>query len=275
MKSSKSSPLFSIITVVFNGETHLEQTIQSVIHQSCTDFEYIVIDGGSTDGTLNIIRAYDHAITSWISEPDRGIFDAMNKGIRKSSGSFLAFLNADDWYEPHILEKVKEKISSITESLENRVIYCDYYSYDEELSSETRTEQISELKYWKGMTVSHQAMFVHRSVIETLGMFSTDYRFASDYDYFLRMITAGVVFTKVDVHGVNFRKGGVSTQYMNRSIGEVSKIVRLYFGIWSREYVLFLLTNRCPSMIANIRFFLSKIIGKNNTLILRRLYHKK
>jgi len=265
---------FSIITVVYNGAAHLQQAIDSVREQNYPDIEYIVIDGSSTDGTLDIIKKNEDIISYWISEPDKGIFDAMNKGIQKSTHQFIAFLNADDWYEPSVLQTIKKEILSIQDSLENHVIYCDYYSFDEELSSHEKAKCTSELKYWKGMTLSHQSMFVHRSVYQRLGFFDLQYRYACDYEYLLRMITARVEFRKVDFYGVNFRQGGASTKNMNRSISEVSRIVRKYFGVFSREYVLFLMTNRMPSMIGNVRRLLSKTIGNQRTIKLRRIWHR-
>jgi glycosyltransferase involved in cell wall biosynthesis len=271
MDKPGKKPLISVITVVFNGEEYLEQAIKSVIDQADIHIEYIIIDGGSSDGTLGIINKYENHIDSWTSEPDKGIFDAMNKGIKKATGEFIGMLNADDWYESGILEKIKDKITGFQESFEDRVIYCDHYWYDEELSPGTKIKRKSEMKYWKGMTISHQAMFVHRSVYEKLGSYNLEYRFASDYEFFLRMIKAGVVFEKIDVYGINFRKGGISTKYMNQSITEVSRIVRKYFGTVSKEYMLFLLTNRLPSLLGNIRLILTKIIGKDKTNRLRRL----
>ena len=272
MQAKNQNPLITIVTVVLNGEKHLEQAIQSVINQSYTKIEYIIIDGSSTDGTLDIIRHYDNHIAYWVSEPDNGIFDAMNKGIRKSAGEFIGMLNADDWYEPNIISRVVEKIKRFPGPINNRVIYCDYYCYDEDLSLDYKIKQKSELKHWKGMTVSHQAMFVHRFVYGKLRLYSLDYRFASDYEYFLRMLQAGVVFEKLDIYCVNVRKGGVSTQYMNQSISEVSQIIRRYFGVYSKEYPLFMLTNRLPSMLGNLHFLLKRIIGRNATNKLRKLW---
>ena len=264
-------PLITVITVVFNGEKHLEKAIKSVINQAYDNIEYIIIDGGSSGGTPDIIKQYESHIAYWVSEPDNGIYDAMNKGIKKASGEFIGMLNADDWYEPEIIEKVADKIDSLEGDVEDRVIYCDSYNYDEELSPGNKIARKAGRKYWKGMTISHQAMFFHRSVYEKLGLYSLDYRFASDYEFFLRMIKAGIHFEKLDFHGINFRMGGVSTRYMNRSISEVSRIIRTYFGVFSKEYPLFLLTNRLPSMLGNARRLLTKLIGKEKTDRLRRL----
>ena len=95
-------PLVTIITVVFNGEKYLQQTIQSVINQTYDNVEYVVIDGGSTDGTVDIIRKYEDKIDYWVSEPDQGIYDAMNKGIQLAGGEIVGLINSDDCYHPKI-----------------------------------------------------------------------------------------------------------------------------------------------------------------------------
>jgi len=105
-KSSKSRPLVSIVTVVYNGEKYLEQTIRSVINQRYDNIEYIIIDGGSTDGTLDIVEKHEKMIDYWISEPDEGIFDAMNKGIKICRGELIGLINADDYYAPNAIERV-------------------------------------------------------------------------------------------------------------------------------------------------------------------------
>src|SRR5690242_19312818 len=98
--SASQKPLVSIITIVYNGETYLEQAINSVLQQSYPHIEYIVIDGGSTDKSVSIIKKYESNIQYWISGRDNGIADAFNKGLAKAKGNVIGFINADDWYEP-------------------------------------------------------------------------------------------------------------------------------------------------------------------------------
>ena len=98
-------PLVSVITIVYNGELHLEQTIKTVLEQSYSPVEYIVIDGGSTDNTMNIIKRYESHLGAWLSEKDNGIADAFNKGLKLVKGEIIGILNADDWYEPDAIEK--------------------------------------------------------------------------------------------------------------------------------------------------------------------------
>ena len=107
----------SIITVVFNGIRTIEQTIKSVLNQSYKNIEYIIIDGGSTDGTLDIIRKYENYLSYIISEPDHGIYDAMNKGIQKSTGDIVGIINSDDWYEVNTVSQVVERFESFAVDL--------------------------------------------------------------------------------------------------------------------------------------------------------------
>ena len=104
------NPLFSIITVVYNGEKYLEKTIESVIKQKFKNFEYIVIDGGSTDNSVKIIEKFEKKIDYWVSEKDRGIYDAFNKGMRVSKGKFIGFINSDDIYKKNALKIISNYI---------------------------------------------------------------------------------------------------------------------------------------------------------------------
>jgi glycosyltransferase involved in cell wall biosynthesis len=122
-----SNPLISIITVVYNGVSTLEQTILSVINQTYKDIEYIIIDGGSTDGTIDIIKKYKENLACWVSEPDKGIYDAMNKGIKVASGEWINFMNcADCFCDIHVVKT----IFSINFPKDINFLYSDYYTYN-------------------------------------------------------------------------------------------------------------------------------------------------
>ena len=124
-KSYENKPLISIITVVYNGEKYLEETIQSVINQTYDNVEYIIIDGGSTDGTLNIIKKYEDKIDYWVSERDNGIYDAMNKGIFLATGEWLNFMNAGDkFYNTNVLQNIFIQINKF---IDVELIYSDTY----------------------------------------------------------------------------------------------------------------------------------------------------
>jgi len=241
--SAPERPLISVITVVFNGALHLEQTIQSVLDQGYEKIEYIIIDGGSTDGTLDIIRRFDERIDYWRSEPDNGIYDAMNKGIDLAGGELIALLNADDFYEPAAVAAV---VGQYLKDPVPQLLYGNTFFINERLNLRYRSYAHS--KYWRGMCFSHQAMFVHRDIYRLLGPYDTTLRIAGDYDYVVRAATRGVRFTPVDAFLVNYRDSGVSARDQIASMGEGRMVLRRYIAPISREHIVFLLL-LCKSIL--------------------------
>ena len=218
-----SKPLISIITVVYNGEKYLEQTIKSVLNQSYKNIEYLIIDGGSTDGTIPIIKKYESQIDYWVSEPDNGIFDAMNKGITRASGELINLLNADDFLEKDTVQLIVDKYLSIEKPC---IIYGHASALDDE--NQVAAELYSHLKYWRGMTINHQAMFVHREVYDSVGFYNTDYRYAADYDFFIRTFQNNIPYHFLDHVIVNYRISGQSTGNPE-CVKESNKINKKYF----------------------------------------------
>ena len=204
--SENSSPLFSIITVCYNAESTIEQTINSVLDQSFKDFEYIIVDGGSTDKTLEIIEGHKEKIDIVISESDQGPFDAMNKGIRASSGQLIGILNSDDWYESDTLELVVNACSNS----DGKTIFhglCKYIDQGKE-------EKI--LSYHHDVlpqhSIAHPTCFIPAALYEEFGLYDTSYKIASDYELLLRLYEAGVSFHRIERVLANFRSGGITTQ---------------------------------------------------------------
>ncbi|MFC2074469.1 glycosyltransferase family 2 protein, partial [Campylobacterota bacterium] len=179
----------SIITVVKDGQKCLEDTIKSVISQSYKNYEYIIIDGKSTDDTVEIIKRYEKYITHWMSEKDNGIYDAMNKGIKLAKGDSINLLNCGDMLSEDALNKVASKMN-----LKDSVVYSDYYRVYNDLN--IKRYDISTLSYWFGMTICHQSMFVGKDVYKNFGVYKTSYRLASDYEMLLRLRKANVQFEK-------------------------------------------------------------------------------
>jgi glycosyltransferase involved in cell wall biosynthesis len=179
--------LISIITVVFNSETHLEETILSVTKQDYDNIEYIIVDGGSTDRTLDIIRKYADRIDHWVSEPDRGISDAMNKGIKMSSGDIIGILHSDDLYaDPTVLGRVAEAFSH-TPHINALYGIQDYIDPVTGITLLTwgRDTDPSEIK--KRMYIPHPTLFVRKKVYDEIGLFRLDYRVAMDYEFAIRL----------------------------------------------------------------------------------------
>lgn len=177
-KSYESKPLISIITVVYNGEKYLEETIKSVINQTYDNVEYIIIDGGSTDQTLDIIKKYEDSIDYWVSEKDKGIYDAMNKGINVASGEWINFMNAGDFFNDN--RSIKNSFHDKT--FNNIVIiYGDVkvkYPNFERVQKAFKLEDM-----WRGMVFCHQSSFINKKYhIEN--PYNIKYLLSSDFNFF-------------------------------------------------------------------------------------------
>jgi glycosyltransferase involved in cell wall biosynthesis len=216
-----NAPLVSIITIVYNGEKHLEQTIKSVIEQTYPNIEYLVIDGGSTDGSLSIIRQYEKHIDYWISEKDRGISDAFNKGLRNAKGEIIGMINADDWYE-------RETVGNIVASIGNR----DIAYGDLRLFKDGKTDFIlrGNHKYLaKEMTINHPTVFVRKSCYERFGLFDEKYKVAMDYDLMLRFMVNACQFSHIPTVLANMRWEGLSDANWMIGCRETLDIKNNYF----------------------------------------------
>jgi glycosyltransferase involved in cell wall biosynthesis len=197
-------PFISVITVVFNGDKYLERTINSVTNQRYKNFEYIIIDGGSTDDTLNIIKKYEKNIKILVSEPDEGIYDAMNKGIALASGDIIGIINADDYYEPCAFGEVASRFKR------DVIIYGDMVTHFDSGCTFTHKIPLPISKENLQQSAVHPTVFVAADLYKKYGVFNTKYRIASDYDLLIRMFRANAIFIKIDGVLTNFQEGGVS-----------------------------------------------------------------
>lgn len=200
------SPLISIITVVYNSAKTLEQTMLSVLKQSYPAKEYIIIDGGSTDGSVDIIRKYASQLAYWVSEPDKGIYDAMNKGIAHAKGDLIGILNADDWYEPEILGEVADRY---LETGKNQVIHGMMRNFQKGSFYNITGNSILRLRY---DMIQHPTCFVPKKIYDTIGNFDTAYKYSGDYDLIMRCVKSGIEFSFMEKILVNFRLDGASSK---------------------------------------------------------------
>jgi glycosyltransferase involved in cell wall biosynthesis len=194
--ASETSPLVSIITVVLNGAPYVSRAIESVVYQSYNAVEFIVIDGGSTDGTLDILRAYDQAIDYWVSEPDSGIYDAMNKGVSVARGNWVLFLGADDVLaHRHILEHVfcRTPIPADTDILFGNVWYVAGWLYKRGRLFRGRFGP--EIKFRN--TLHHQGTFYARRLFQDF-QYETGFVVSSDYELNLRLFVSGARWRQFD-----------------------------------------------------------------------------
>lgn len=206
--------LITIITVVFNGAKTLEQTILSVINQSYSNIEYIIIDGGSTDGTLDIIKEYENKISFWISEKDDGLYDAMNKGIARAHGEIIGMINSDDWYEPNAVELI---ITAYSQNPDKKIFHGDRYNIMEDGTKRIRKFHPSRIKFlYYGMTYNHPSMFVIKDIYK-VRLFNTKLKALSDYEFVLYWILSQPsLFYYILESYVNYRLDGISG---NMSLG--------------------------------------------------------
>jgi glycosyltransferase involved in cell wall biosynthesis len=204
------NPLVSIITVTCNAEKHLEQTIQSVIAQSYHNIEYIIIDGASTDDTDRIIQRYRKHIACYVSEPDNGIYDAMNKGIQKATGELTGIINASDFYQPDAVENIVRAWQAHPQC---GIFYgnANFYFDDGRFLKEKKAAPNMNNLY-KGVCFCHASVFVTRTTYQQHGLFDLRYKLSGDFDFMLRNYKAGTLFCYIDKVIANFRTGGVSTQ---------------------------------------------------------------
>ncbi len=201
-------PKISIITPVFNAQSTIKQTVESVLQQKYEPLEYIIVDGQSTDDTLSILEAYkNNPQVTIISEKDNGIYDAMNKGIKQSSGDIVGIINADDFYLPGIFTKVAQ-----TFVRHNAGIVYGNLMKVKEISEQQYTQvllpDISKMP--RTMGIFHPSTFVAKQVYQNIGMFDTRYRLAADYDFLLRAYNAKITFRYLNETIAAFRVGGAS-----------------------------------------------------------------
>ncbi len=208
--------LVSIITSSFNSALTIEDTIVSVLNQTYSNIEYIIIDGNSKDRTVEIIKKYEKparlkGITyKWISEPDEGIYHAMNKGIRLANGDIIGIVNSDDWYSLNTIEKV---INASME-LDNKIIVGNRakFSKDKVYRKTFYNAKNIHKTVKNKMPVNHPATFVGAKVYKKVGLFNTRYKLSADYDLIYRCCNASVEFIKVDETLTNMRDGGTTSK---------------------------------------------------------------
>ena len=244
----------TIITVCLNSASTIERTIQSVLNQSYTDIEYIIIDGKSTDGTLDIINKYKDKFAGRMtvySEKDSGIYHAMNKGIKRSHGDIIGIINSDDWYEQNAVE---DSVNAIRESGKIDVItYGFMRNYDNENEESilfTRHEFLNR------KMITHPTCFVSKSVYKKIGLFDTKYKLAADYDFIVRSYKGGIEFIPIYKLISNFKLGGASSSV--KLSQEVIKIKRKNSYNTKAEYLKEMFFYRITETIEIVRHTLKK-----------------
>lgn len=258
------NPLVSVVTVVWNGAHCLEQAIQSVLNQDYPNIEYIVIDGGSTDGTLDIIKKYEGRIDYWVSAKDKGIYDAMNNGIRLCRGEIVGLLNADDQYEPGALSTVST--AYLAAGGGGMILFGAYRVHGKQMLKAALLNSMSQQNGFLGIVrsfknnfhdssyvciapkleslmtrpmICHQAVFVSNS-LHSEKPYDLRYRFSADYHFLLRSFLAGVTFTNVNHVLVLYSGSGASFQNAWQMYFEKIMIFGELCGYLSLKFAVFL-----------------------------------
>ena len=225
-KTNKNLPLVTIITVVFNGKKHLEKTIQSIINQTYKNIEYIIIDGGSTDGTLDIIKKYEDRIDYWISEKDKGISDAFNKGVKLASGEYINFQgDGDGFYNKHSLSNVLENIDSNNDIfISGKIQRIDEKGKRIFVSKHIKKFNKKSLLF--RMSMPHQGLFTHKNYFKKYGLFDVNNTFCMDYEHLLRAYHEFPHVITKDMIVANWRDDGIGTGRILEIFKEYDKIKR-------------------------------------------------
>lgn len=214
-------PLISIVTPSFNSEQTIERTIKSVLLQKNNDFEYIIIDGGSTDSTCNIIKHYEPLFNGrlyWKSEKDKGIYDAFNKGIKLSKGKYVWIVNSDDWLEPNSIDVISRIINSYDNETDYPVIsgcmnFCSRDGvYIKNYSS--NKEQAAHCFKNDSMGVVHPATIVPKRIYELYGLYDDQFRIIGDLDWFHRIYAKNVSILFINDILTNMADGGISNLFV-------------------------------------------------------------
>ncbi|WMP18893.1 glycosyltransferase family 2 protein [Thiothrix lacustris] len=224
-------PLISIITVVLNGHKYIEDTLQSVTNQSYANIEYIIIDGGSNDGTQDIIRRYEDKISYWISEKDAGLYYAMNKGINMASGEWINFMNAGDFFFDI------NTISNIATELNTDLVYGDYARYQKDKNAYQVINSLKQNDRWN-IPFCHQSLFSRREILRRYP-FNTDYKIAADYNQYLTFKKANIPSKHVPLVVSCYLEDGISAVSKNIWIKEHRHIHRKHFWL-SADLLYFL-----------------------------------
>lgn len=245
---------FSIITVCYNSSNTIERTIKSVFGQTCQDYEFIIIDGASKDNTLDIVKHYEPLFKGrmkWISEPDTGIYNAMNKGIKMATGELIGIVNSDDWLELTALESIK-KLAANRED-RSKAFFCGslYFHYDNGMNQilyadKDRFEKGIK-KHSHGYGLYHPSTFIGRGVYETVGLYDESLRVAADADFIYRCYNSSVKFYFTKDIISNMSDGGVSNSPdYKKFIKENTK--RLKQINKKRLYIIYSNTRGCIKM---------------------------
>jgi glycosyltransferase involved in cell wall biosynthesis len=223
----------SIITINFNNKEGLQKTIESVVSQTFADSEYIIIDGGSTDGSVDIIRQYTDKITYWVSEPDAGIYNAMNKGIRQAKGDYCLFLNSGDWLiKNDSLQYVFDEMFE-----EKDIVYYDVLT---EYGEYRYSDKLTLYSFFSSAPIGHQSSFIKRSLFSRIGLYNEEWKIVSDWEFFLlAIINYRCTYKHYSYLLTHFNWGGISSTNAALSQEESNAVLKKQYPMMYDDYKQF------------------------------------
>ncbi|AGC77409.1 glycosyltransferase involved in cell wall biosynthesis [Nonlabens dokdonensis] len=262
----------SIITINYNDAAGLERTLKSVHDQNSTSFEHLIIDGNSTDGSIAIIEEYKDRVSFSVSEPDQGIYDAMNKGIHHATGDYLLFLNSGDTLlNDTVIEKAVPYLKNNID-----LVYGALYIVPTQGSGFRHTyPDVLDFNFFKQTSLGHPSTFIKRELFDLYGRYRTDLKIVSDWEFFLNLICKKKVsYQKIDLTISQFYEGGISTSaetvQLNRA--EINKVLLENFDLYNSSFDELIAIHKTKSMIIkklhpNVAFvttnsYLLKILNK-------------
>lgn len=221
-------PKLTVITIVYNNVRDIERTINSVLNQTYPKIEYIIIDGKSTDGTLAIIEKYRSKVSKIVSEPDKGIYDAMNKGLAIATGDYVLFMNSgDEIYDEHTVQDIFDSAPGAD------IYYGETEMYNDNWQSlGRRRHEAPEQFDWKsfkyGMSISHQAIYIKRSIVAP---YDLSYKYSSDIDWIIKAAKKASSIVNVHRYVAKYLVGGMSKKKHRESLKERFNIFTKYYGL--------------------------------------------
>lgn len=252
----------SIITINLNNKIGLIRTIESVTSQVFTEFEFIIIDGGSKDGSIEVIHQYKQHITYWVSEPDKGIYNAMNKGIVASNGEYCLFLNSGDWLFENILNNI------FNETLTSDIIYFNLYlSYNDGKIKPLKYPSTLSMSFFYQSTIGHQSTFIKRSLFDRFGQYTESYRIHADYEFWIKsIIVNNCTVDHYPLYLSYYQMDGISSKPNPWAINEREEILNTYlpariandYQLWvhrEKEIEILLWYKKYPIAIFILEYF--------------------
>lgn len=229
-----NNPLISLITISRNNAVGIEKTIQSVINQTYNNIEYIIIDGASTDGTVNIIEKYNKQITYWISEPDSGIYNAMNKGIKRSKGDYIVFLNSgDELYESQTMHKIVSQADNLD------IVYSNIKMINKNKSYIKESPRKLTFQYFTHNAIPHPATLIKSNLFNSVGFYDESLKIVSDWKWFMIAICKmNATYKKTNILAAKFYEDGISSNEKHRAVLEKERqnVLKSDFTLYFEDY---------------------------------------